>query len=361
MERVLVCTFPEDLAGPQRFLSGLLDSAEFKRRFSATLWHVPDRYRRLRGKLRLFRDVRAQLRQSGAQVVYLNLDLSLAFWLCIGFRLAGARRIVSRALNSSYSSPANPLARWVYRTGMGWLAHQKLAISPEAARAMYAGGPGPVVLIPCLIDFQSLHRDAAGGPVRSRPAGERFVFGCVGRLMAQKNQALAIRALAPLRRQGLEVELRLVGEGPDRAALQALAQAEGVAEAVVFAGTDDNIGAVYRGQLDALLVPSLYEGQGRIVAEAQSFGLPMALSAQVPAMAVLDGTGVIAGLPLEVEAWSAALRQLMRMPRGAARPMQELDRHRLSLAHGVALFCDALSGRTPAADGATGQATGKTQ
>ena len=244
---------------------------------------------------------------------------------------------------------------------MGWLAHQKLAISPEAARAMYAGGPGPVVLIPCLIDFQSLHRDAAGGAVRSRPAGERFVFGCVGRLMAQKNQALAIRALAPLRRQGLEVELRLVGEGPDRAALQALAQAEGVAEAVVFAGTDANIGAVYRGQLDALLVPSLYEGQGRIVAEAQSFGLPMALSAQVPAMAVLDGTGVIAGLPLEVEAWSAALRQLMRMPRGAARPMQELDRHRLSLAHGVALFCDALSGRTPAADGATGLATGKTQ
>ena len=131
--------------------------------------------------------------------------------------------------------------------------------------------------------------------------------------------------------------------------------------AMVFAGTDANIGAVYRGQLDALLVPSLYEGQGRIVAEAQSFGLPMALSAQVPAMAVLDGTGVIAGLPLEVEAWSAALRQLMRMPRGAARPMQELDRHRLSLAHGVALFCDALSGRTPAADGATGQATGKTQ
>ena len=27
MDRVLVCTFPEDLAGPQRFLSGLLDSA----------------------------------------------------------------------------------------------------------------------------------------------------------------------------------------------------------------------------------------------------------------------------------------------------------------------------------------------
>ena len=344
MQRILVCTFPEELAGPQKFLAGLLDSAEFKRRFSATLWHVPDRYRRLRGKLRLFGDARAQLRQSQADVVYLNLDLSLAFWLCLGFRLAGAKRIAGRALNAHYASPANPVLRWIYRAGMSALARPRLAISEEAARAMYAGNPATVTLVPCLIDFHALHRDAAAVPARQRATGGRFVFGCVGRLMAQKNQALVIRALAQLRRQGLEVELRLVGEGEDHAALAALAASEGVAEAVVFAGTHDNIGAVYRGQFDALLVPSLYEGQGRIVAEAQSFGLPMAVSEHVPRMAALDDDGLIAGLPLRVDAWATAMAELLHRPRGAARPMQQLDRHRLSLVHGVRLFCDALSG-----------------
>lgn len=344
MQRILICTFPENLAGPQRFLAGLLGNQVFCARFAPVVWHVPDRYRHLRGKWRLFQNARTQLTASKAEVVYLNLDLSLAFWLCLGFRLAGARRVVTRALSASYASPSNSIMRFLYKCGLTHLAHQRLAVSEEAAKAMYTGDFARAIVIPCLIDFDSLHRDAAIVPSRQRMPGEHFVFGCVGRLVVEKNQALIIRALARLRLQGLDAGLLLVGEGEDRPALEALAAAEGIADSVVFMGSTGNIGAVYRGRLDALLVPSLYEGQGRIVAEAQSFGLPMALSQHVPGMAVLDDKGVIVGLPLEVDAWVEAMRRLMQMPRCAARPLQELNRHKLSLSHGVPVFCEVLSG-----------------
>lgn len=339
---LLVATFPEGHTGPDAFLRALLANRTFRERFDVTVWHVPDLYRGALGKWRLCRDARRRLRASGADVVYLNLDLSLAFWLCIAFHLAGARRVATRSLNAVFDAPATRLGRLVYRYGISRLVNARIAISEEAAHAMYTGALDDVILIPCLIDFDALHRDSAIVPIRSRQPGDRFVFGCVGRLMAQKNQTLIVRALAQLHRQGVDAELLLVGEGDDRAALESLAATEGIADRLTLMGTTENIGAIYRNRIDALLVPSLYEGQGRIVAEAQSFGLPLALSRHIPAMAVLDDAGIIANLPLEPDAWCEAMRRLMHMPRGAAWPLHELNRHRLSLAYGVALFCQAL-------------------
>ena len=109
-------------------------------------------------------------------------------------------------------------------------------------------------------------------------------------------------------------------------------------------GVTENIGAVFRGRIDALLVPSLYEGQGRIVAEAQSFGLPIALSSGIPRMAALNANGVIMDVPQEAGAWCSAMQQLMRMPRTPAWPQDALNQHALSLAHGVGIFCDVLTG-----------------
>ena len=341
---ILVATFPEGQTGPHVFLRALLEHAEFRNRCDAVLWHVPDHYRGIAGKRRLFRDAKARLDAAHAKHVFLNLDLSLAFWLCIAFRLAGAKRLVTRSLNSVFSHPTTRFGRYLYRLGVSKLAHVRIAISREAAHAMYVGAADDVVMIPCLIDFNTLHSRATALPERQRDAGGNFVFGCVGRLMAQKNQAIIIRALADLIQQAGHADLLLVGEGEDQSMLMALAATLGITDRVQFMGVTDNIGAVFRGRIDALLVPSLYEGQGRIVAEAQSFGLPIALSSGIPRMAALNANGVIMDVPQEVGAWCSAMQQLMRMPRTPAWPQDALNQHALSLAHGVGIFCDVLTG-----------------
>lgn len=344
---ILIATFPVGRTGPHLWMQAMLADTRFRNAFEAHVWHVPDRYRGLRGKLALLRDARAKLEFSKAGLVYLNLDMSLAFWLCIAFRLAGAKTLVTHSHNARFVSPSSGWRRYLCKCVISWLTSVRAAVCEDSAKAMFLGDPADVMLVPSYIDFDVLHKDAAAVPARTRVPGERFVFGCIGRLMAQKNQSLIIRALARLHRAGLDVALLLVGEGEDRAMLEALASAEGASDRVVLAGASDNIGAVCKGQIDALLLPSLYEGQVRIAAEAQSFGLPMAVSERIGNVALLDDVGVIGQLPLEVPVWVNAMKRLMDMPRGPERPLDELNRHRLSLAHGAAQFYRTLLDNVP--------------
>jgi glycosyltransferase involved in cell wall biosynthesis len=80
-------------------------------------------------------------------------------------------------------------------------------------------------------------------PALRRARGE-LLIGNVGGLRKEKNVARLIRCFAALRRR--DARLILVGDGPEREALQSLAQAEGVGDRVVFLGRVNGIERVYR-------------------------------------------------------------------------------------------------------------------
>ena len=102
----------------------------------------------------------------------------------------------------------------------------------------------------------------------------------VGRLAREKNVELLVRAMAAAR--GERLRLAIVGEGPHRADLVALAIELGVADVTRFAG------AVPRTELpdvyasaDAFVMPSTTETQGLVQAEAMAAGLSV-IAAEAP-------------------------------------------------------------------------------
>jgi glycosyltransferase involved in cell wall biosynthesis len=107
------------------------------------------------------------------------------------------------------------------------------------------------------------------------------VLIAVGRLSPPKGFDDAIRALALLRARGREAALWLVGDGPERAALEALARESGVADQVSFLGALDHEGLLplYR-RAWLLLAPSRVLANGRrdgipnVIVEAMAMGLP---------------------------------------------------------------------------------------
>lgn len=129
----------------------------------------------------------------------------------------------------------------------------------------------------------------------------------VARLTAQKRVDLAIRAMTGVP-DG--VPLTIIGEGPDRASLEALARSLGVAERVRFAGRQPpELIPEHLGRADVMVFPARAEGFGLVAAEA--------LMAGVPVVACEDGGGVRdiitddrAGrlVPPEPEALAAAIR-----------------------------------------------------
>jgi teichuronic acid biosynthesis glycosyltransferase TuaC len=120
---------------------------------------------------------------------------------------------------------------------------------------------------------------------RFRPSNrevQRRVFGltrqtllAVGNLVPKKNHRLMIEALANLP----GIDLVIVGEGPERSAIEALTQERGLVDRVRLLGhmPQDRLPDIYSAA-DLLLLPSLREGWPNVLLESMACGTPVVVS-----------------------------------------------------------------------------------
>ena len=119
--------------------------------------------------------------------------------------------------------------------------------------------------------------------------GERLRIVCVGRLNVDKNPADIVRAVARLP----DAELTIVGDGPERPALEALARDLGAAGRVIFrpAVDNDELCAMLPG-FDLFAVHTEYWEINKSVLEALLTGLPVVINRRrgppVPELAAGD-------------------------------------------------------------------------
>ncbi|WP_431282816.1 glycosyltransferase family 4 protein [Humitalea sp. 24SJ18S-53] len=145
----------------------------------------------------------------------------------------------------------------------------------------------------------------------------------VGHLIERKGHDRIIAALPSLPGHGLLI----VGDGPDRAALGALAERLGVADRVRFEGPRPHAALpTYYGAADALILASSREGWANVLLEAMACGTPAIAS---PAWGSREAVRAPeAGLVLpdaSPEAIAAGVRQLLANPpnRAATRAYAE--------------------------------------
>lgn len=107
-----------------------------------------------------------------------------------------------------------------------------------------------------------------------------LVIGTVGRLAEVKRQDLLIRAFAALRSQGKHASTRLliVGDGPERASLEALAQTLGVGKQTIFAGYQASPERFLKA-MDLFVLTSRHEGLPLALLEAWACSLAVVSSA----------------------------------------------------------------------------------
>ena len=99
--------------------------------------------------------------------------------------------------------------------------------------------------------------------------GRDLTIGIVGRLARQKGHPFFFAAARGILEKFPETRFVVVGEGPDRKQLEALAQELGIAGSVYFAGYCDDMPTVYAG-LDLMVMPSLDEGLPMTLLEAMA-------------------------------------------------------------------------------------------
>ena len=134
----------------------------------------------------------------------------------------------------------------------------------------------------------------------------------MGTLQPRKNLPRVLQAYAQLRqRQLIDWSLVLAGApGPHTTALRALVQQLQIAPFVHFLGyvAEDALPALYRGA-QLFLFPSLFEGFGLPVLEAQSYGVPV-MCANNSSLPEIAGAAALLVEPTDVEALADAMLRL---------------------------------------------------
>jgi glycosyltransferase involved in cell wall biosynthesis len=143
----------------------------------------------------------------------------------------------------------------------------------------------------------------------------------VGRLTANKRLELVIDAVAILKARGTVVRLTIVGDGPERPALEQRARERGITDLTTFLGAvaPDQVAAAI-GHADLFAFPALHEGFGLAAAEALMAGVPVVAcrSGGVPDIVPASGAGRLLE-PDDFDGFVAAMAEVLADPEARLR------------------------------------------
>ena len=163
---------------------------------------------------------------------------------------------------------ARTAGRWLNPLARSAWTHADLILAQNRETAAWL--PGSTRERTTVFHHVAIDDDLVATPKPAR-AGDRVAL-FAGRLIPWKGAHLAVEAMAHLPGWRLQV----LGDGADRARLQALAERRGVADRVDFLGWLDREAVLeHMRAADVFLFPSLHDEGGWVVGEALALGLPV--------------------------------------------------------------------------------------
>jgi glycosyltransferase involved in cell wall biosynthesis len=171
-------------------------------------------------------------------------------------------------------------------------------------------------VIPLGIDLTAFDSSCCVHDTRSslRISPDAFVIGHVGRLSIEKNHAFILEIAAEVIRTDPKAQFLMIGDGPLREPLERRIRQLNLMENVHLLGSRADIPCLLRA-LDVFLFPSLCEGFGLALVEAQAAGLPCIAATTIPREAdVVPGFVQRLSLTDSAAVWAEALLACRHTP-----------------------------------------------
>ncbi|MBY8189924.1 glycosyltransferase [Vibrio fluvialis] len=218
------------------------------------------------------------LKKEKFDVVHSHLHFSSG-WLMLAAFISGVNirvthshtddRLNHRGLYSLYTK--------VMRCFINAFSNKWIACSRDAAECLF-GCVKRSLICPCGVKLES------PGLYELKP--DNVLKLChVGRFNKPKNHAFLIRLIIELEDRDIDYKLELVGVGPELSKFKNIVKQAGLSHKVDFLGSRDDIAAIMKNN-DIFLFPSLNEGLGLALIEAQLYGLFSICSEDVPDEAI---------------------------------------------------------------------------
>jgi glycosyltransferase involved in cell wall biosynthesis len=190
----------------------------------------------------------------------------------------------------------------------------------QAARLVLANSQGIATLCREIAATETrvvhLGTDLPTAPLRASRSGAPTLVS-VAHLVARKRHADVLRAVAVLCSRHPSLRYVIIGEGPERVALEGLARRLGIAERVEFCGQLHPSAAIERARACTLFVmPSTEEAFGVAYVEAMAGGVPAigCRGEPGPEEIAAAGDGLVLVPPGDIERLSQRIEELLSDP-----------------------------------------------
>jgi len=204
------------------------------------------------------------------------------------------------------------LARKVFNL----IADERLACSDSAGKQMFGVN---FSILPNVIPYERFHFDGTKRNIIRRElkiSEGAKVIGHVGNFYEAKNHEFLIEAMLPIMKSDPTLILLLVGGeliGGDAALLDRIRRrvdSERISQQVIFAGNVSNPADFYSA-MDVFVFPSIYEGFGMALLEAQVSGLPCIHSDTIPSEAIVSKNSIGLSLNSDSITWTKSIREAL--------------------------------------------------
>lgn len=131
---------------------------------------------------------------------------------------------------------------------------------------------------------------------------DKFVIGHVGRMAKEKNQIFLLYILKEVLKKKNDSVLILVGDGVEKKQLKKIAYELEIGDKVIFTGNRSDVPDMMN-LFDVFVFPSIYEGLGIALIEAQAAGLPCVIADTIVDEAILTRDIEVLSLNDSYQTW----------------------------------------------------------
>lgn len=263
---------------------------------------------------KIFKYIKTLIRvfkENDYKIVHSNLN-TLSVFPLFSAKLAGVPvRIAHSHSTSNKKEWKKNLLKNILRPFSKLFATDYFACTEHAGRWLFgnkAFDDGKVTIINNAIDVDKFKysEDIRNKLRKQLNIENKLVIGHVGRFMEQKNHEFLIDVFYEVHKEKKESVLLLIGDGHLENKIKEKVRNLELQDAVIFLGVKNNVNE-YMQAMDVFVFPSLYEGLGIVLIEAQCSGLKCVTSTEVPLNAKISDDIFFIQLDNNLDQWKNSI------------------------------------------------------
>lgn len=236
------------------------------------------------------KELKKVLKDGNYKIVHSHINALSVFSLWAAKSAGVPVRIAHSHSTTNKQEWKKNLVKQVLRPFSKTFATDYMCCSELAGRWLFGNkeyDKGNVYLLNNAIDLDKFKYDESIRNIKRKELDikeDTIVIGHAGRFVEQKNHRFLIDIFNELHKKNNNSILLLAGQGPLMDEMKEKVSSLGLNNCIMFLGQRSDINELYQA-MDVFCLPSLYEGLGMVVVEAQCSGLPCVVSTEVPEIA----------------------------------------------------------------------------